>query len=119
MLHGDCHPKNALVDGKQIGLVDLDQAGTGPAAADLGSLLARLHVDELVGGPSAAPLAAAVSAGYAGVRPLPGDRSLQWHTAAALLAEQAMRAVNRVRLPVLDRLDALLDRTVAVLDGRS
>ncbi|MBA3252153.1 MAG: aminoglycoside phosphotransferase family protein [Geodermatophilaceae bacterium] len=118
VLHGDCHPKNALVDGEQIGLVDLDQAGTGPAAADLGSLLARLHVDELVGGPSAAPLAAAVSAGYAGVRPLPGDRSLQWHTAAALLAEQAMRAVNRVRLPVLDRLDALLDLAVAVLDGR-
>lgn len=118
LLHGDCHPKNALVDGEQIGLVDLDQAGTGPAAADLGSLLARLHVDELVGGPSAAPLAAAVSAGYAGVRPLPDDRSLRWHTAAALLAEQSMRAVNRVRLPVLDRLDALLELADAVLDGR-
>ena len=46
--HGDCHPKNALVDGERVSLVDLDQAGLGSAAADLGSLLARGHVATLV-----------------------------------------------------------------------
>jgi len=108
LLHGDCHPKNALVDAQQIGLIDLDQAGTGAAANDIGSLLARLRQDELIGGPPAAELAAAFLAGYAGVRPPPVDSALHWHTAAALLAERAMRAVNRVHLPALQHLDELL-----------
>lgn len=119
LLHGDCHPKNALVDGDRVGLVDLDQAGTGPAAADLGSLLARLHQDALLGGAAAGELAAAVCAGYAGRRALPGVASLRWHTAAAMLAEQALRAVNRVRRPALGRLPDLLDIARAVLEGRS
>jgi len=38
---------------------------------------------------------------YAAVRPLPSPTSLRWHTAAALLAERAWRAVNRLRLPGL------------------
>ena len=101
--HGDCHPTNALADGDSFALIDLDQAGTGPAAADIGSLLARLHQD----GDSGAMRAAFLS-GYRTVRTLPPERSLRWHTAAALVAERAVRAVNRVHLPTLDRLDDLL-----------
>lgn len=108
LLHGDCHPKNALVDADRIGLIDLDQAGTGAAANDIGSLLARLRQDEVLGGPPAAELGAAFLVGYAGVRPLPSESSLRWHTAAALLAERAMRAVNRVHAPALEHLDELL-----------
>ncbi|HEV7656464.1 MAG TPA: phosphotransferase [Mycobacteriales bacterium] len=102
-LHGDCHPKNALVDGDAIALIDLDQAGTGPAAADIGSLIARLHQDGDTGA-----MRAAFLAGYRTVRALPAERSLRWHTAAALVAERAVRAVNRVHLPTLDRLGDLL-----------
>jgi aminoglycoside phosphotransferase (APT) family kinase protein len=102
-LHGDCHPKNALADGDAIALIDLDQAGTGPAAADIGSLLARLHQDGDSG-----DLRDAFLAGYRTVRALPAERSLRWHTAAALVAERAVRAVNRVHLPTLDRLPELL-----------
>lgn len=102
-LHGDCHPKNALVDGDAVALIDLDQAGVGPAAADLGSLLARLRQDGDTG-----ELAAAFLAGYRDVRALPDETSLRWHTAAALVAERAVRAVNRVHLPTLDRLGDLL-----------
>jgi aminoglycoside phosphotransferase (APT) family kinase protein len=106
-LHGDCHPKNALADGATIALIDLDQAGSGPAAADIGSLLARLHQD-----PDASTdpgtLRAAFLSGYRTVRALPAERSLRWHTAAALVAERAVRAVNRVHLPTLDRLPELL-----------
>jgi hypothetical protein len=35
-------------------------------------------------------------------------RSIHWHTAAALLAERALRAVNRVRPEGLARLRELL-----------
>ena len=42
LLHGDLHPKNVLVHDAGISLVDLDQAGAGPAAAEVGGMLARL-----------------------------------------------------------------------------
>jgi aminoglycoside phosphotransferase (APT) family kinase protein len=109
-LHGDCHPKNALVAGDAIALIDLDQAGTGPAAADIGSLLGRLHQDGDTGA-----LRAAFLSGYRTVRALPPERSLRWHTAAALVAERAVRAVNRVHLPTLDRLGDLLGTADDVL----
>jgi aminoglycoside phosphotransferase (APT) family kinase protein len=109
-LHGDCHPRNALVDGDAIALIDLDQAGVGPAAADLGSLIARLHADGDTG-----PLRQAFLAGYETVRRLPPERSLRWHVAAALVAERAVRAVNRVHQPTLDRLEELLGTADDVL----
>lgn len=114
LLHGDCHPKNALLDGARIVLVDLDQAGLGSPAADLGSLLARLHQDAIVGDrpggvtSSAAALGALALEGYAAVRPLPSATSLRWHTVAAMVAERAVRAVNRVNGPALERLDEVL-----------
>jgi aminoglycoside phosphotransferase len=113
LLHGDCHPKNALVDGDAIALIDLDQAGIGPAAADIGSLLARLHQDGDTGA-----MRAAFLSGYRTVRALPAERSLRWHTAAALVAERGVRAVNRVHLPTLDRLgDLLATADDALLNG--
>ena len=42
LLHGDLHPKNVLVHDSGVSLVDLDQAGVGPAGAELGGTLARL-----------------------------------------------------------------------------
>jgi hypothetical protein len=47
-LHGDVHPRNVLVDGGRLALIDLDQAGAGQPAADLGSVLARLRQDRFV-----------------------------------------------------------------------
>ena len=107
VLHGDCHPGNALVDGDAVALVDLDQMGLGPAAADLGSLVARLRYAATVGDLGAAEateLEARFLAGYAERRPLPDASSLAWHTAAALVAERALRAVNRVNRAGLARL---------------
>jgi aminoglycoside phosphotransferase len=109
-LHGDCHPKNALLAGDSIALIDLDQAGVGPAAADIGSLLARLHADGV-----ADEARSGFLSGYRTVRPLPAEHSLRWHTAAALVAERAVRAVNRVHVPTLDRLGELLDTAEDVL----
>jgi tRNA A-37 threonylcarbamoyl transferase component Bud32 len=110
-LHGDVHPKNAVLRGDSLTLIDLDQSGVGPAAADLGSLLAALSYSRLVGllSPSRErELSDAFLAGYAAKRTLPSDVSLRWHTAAALLAERALRAVNRIRPEGLRHLGEIL-----------
>lgn len=118
VLHGDCHPKNALLDGDRVALIDFDQAGAGAAAADIGSLLARLRQDVVLGEHGARDgdqRSAAFLAGYRALRPLPSEPSLRWHTAAALVAERAVRAVNRVHLAALDRLGCLLEAADDVL----
>ena len=119
VLHGDCHPGNALVDGGAVALVDLDQMGLGPAAADLGSLVARLRYAVTVGdlgAVEATDLEARFLAGYAERRPLPDASSLAWHTSAALVAERALRAVNRVNKAGLARLSELMAAADAALD---
>lgn len=110
-LHGDVHPRNVLVDQGRLALIDLDQAGAGQPAADLGSVLARIGQDLELG--VLDPAGAAEAGGrflraYAATRPLPDAASLRWHTAAALLAERALRAVNRVIPLTLPHLGALL-----------
>jgi Ser/Thr protein kinase RdoA (MazF antagonist) len=120
-LHGDVHPKNGIMTAGRITLIDLDQAGPGPAAADLGSLLAALRYDDHVGLQAAAgEWAEAFLGGYAEVRPLPPPSQLRWHTAAALLVERALRAVNRIRPEGLACLDRLLaDARMLLREGRS
>ena len=109
-LHGDVHPKNCVARGGALTLIDLDQCAVGDAAADLGSLLASLSYADITSAasqPSAKTLGEAFLSGYASVRALPSTRSLRWHTAAALLAERALRAVNRVRPEGLARMREL------------
>ncbi len=117
-LHGDAHPKNVVVDGATAALVDLDQVAGGPAAADLGSALAGLRYNAVVGALDAGTarmLELELLDGYAASAPLPSEQTLRWHTAAALLAERALRAVNRVRPAGLRRLDAILDEARAIV----
>jgi aminoglycoside phosphotransferase (APT) family kinase protein len=119
-LHGDLHPKNVLLDGGRVGLVDLDQVAGGPPAAELGSLLAALRYARLTGElPFVLErrLAAAFLDGYGAARPLPDAPALRWHTAAALLAERALRAVNRIRPRGLVRLRPLLADARSLLDA--
>jgi hypothetical protein len=110
LLHGDLHLKNAfLSEARRVSLIDFDQAASGPAAADIGSLLAALRIR---GG----TLDQDFLDGYASVRPLPSEASLAWYTAAALLAERAVRAITRVRVQTLIDLQQVIDdaRTLAV-----
>ena len=99
-LHGDVHPKNAIDQDDGVAMIDLDQASLGPAAAELGSVLAGCASHALLaGGLDRAP------------RPAPA-RGLRWRatrpcgrcpTPPAALArrrrrcssERALRAVNR------------------------
>jgi Ser/Thr protein kinase RdoA (MazF antagonist) len=121
VLHGDCHPKNALIDGTRLTLIDLDQCGLGEPAADLGSLIARLRHGARLGefaGASVETLVRSALAGYASVRPLPSVPSLRWYTAAAMLVERAVRAINRVHDRSLPGLGDVLGEAQLILDRR-
>lgn len=99
LLHGDVHPRNILVADTTVGLIDLDQAGWGSAANDLGGMLARLRhgvtTGELEAG-LADRLAERFVEGYAAHRPMVDAAELRWYVSAALLVERALRAVTRV-----------------------
>jgi Ser/Thr protein kinase RdoA (MazF antagonist) len=118
-LHGDVHPKNALCTPGQISLLDFDQASEGPAAADVASLLAVLHHGAIVNpsGPfaEAGLLGDCFAQGYASVRALPDADELRWFVAAALVAERAMRAVNRVNRSSLEHLETILAAALKTL----
>ena len=118
-LHGDVHLKNGLLQARRIALIDLDQVGLGPAAADLGSAMAGIRYHALVADEAARGerLQRALLDGYASLRELPDAHELRWHVAAALLSERALRAVNRVRPDGLARLGAVLADARAALRG--
>ena len=74
-LHGDANLRNALLDGGRVGLVDLEDATAGPAAADLGFVLAGLlaaraqgRIDAARAEALAARAAARLRGGRAGAR---------------------------------------------------
>jgi aminoglycoside phosphotransferase (APT) family kinase protein len=118
-LHGDVHPKNGLLQGRRVALIDLDQAGAGSAAAELGSALAGLRyhalvADEAVRGER---LQHALLDGYAERRELPERTVLDWNVAAALLTERALRALNRLRPEGLARMGSVLADARAALRG--
>jgi Ser/Thr protein kinase RdoA (MazF antagonist) len=102
-LHGDPNLRNALLADGRVALLDFEHLSAGPAAADLGHVLAGL----LPAGRSTA--GEALLKGYAAVAPLPSRSSLRWFTAASLLGRRALTAVNRLRTSDLQRLPGLLE----------
>jgi aminoglycoside phosphotransferase (APT) family kinase protein len=118
-LHGDVHANNVLFHGDEVHIIDFDQGGSGAASADIGSMLASLMTARLIDPlESTEGLATAFLEGYTKVRALPSAPELRWYTGAALVAERAIRAVNRVNLPVLAILPELLKMAEAVLAGK-
>ena len=107
-LHGDPNLRNALIADERVVLLDFEHLGAGPAATDLGHVLAGL----LAAGMSAA--GEAFLNGYAAVAPLPSRASLRWFTAASVLARRALTAVNRLRTDDLQRLPGLLAEALTV-----
>lgn len=110
-LHGDVHPKNGVLLGNEIGLIDMDQASLGPRAADIGSMLAALRYERHIGlltEEAEQERATAFLNGYKTRAKLPEPESLRWHIASALFAERALRSVSRIRMPGLMCLPALL-----------
>ena len=105
ILHGDANLRNALqLAGGEVALLDLEHLSTGPAAADLGQVLAGLLTVRV-----RREAAAALLRGYAEVARTPDRASLRWYTAASVLARVALPAVSRFRPRTLAQLRALLD----------
>jgi len=116
-LHGDVHPKNIFLNKESLFLLDLDQAATGAATADLGSVIAGLYCDACTGSRSwreAASLKRALLTGYGEQR---HSQLLRWHIAAALLQERALRSVTRIRTATLQKLPEILRVAHTVLNG--
>jgi Phosphotransferase enzyme family len=104
-LHGDANLSNALrlPDGR-IALIDLEHLSAGPAAADLGQVLAT----------SGRP-ARELLRGYATAAPPPDGDALRWYTAASILARVVLPGVSRVRPDVLVKTRALLETAADML----
>jgi len=95
-IHGDFYADQVLVSGDAVTLLDLDNAGYGDPAADLGSFVAHALRDTLRGRGSprdAQTAASGLVAGYLAHRPDTSLRNLPTYTAAALLrlAPEAFR----------------------------
>lgn len=119
-LHGDLHPRNVLVDGARLTLIDLDGLRSGPAVLELGAwradamyraLLAG-HADDDLGWP--ALLDAYVAAG--GTRPSPA--ALAWAVAWALAVQRAWRCVVNLKPGRAAIVRALLQRAGRIAAAR-
>ena len=108
LLHGDLHPKNVLVHDGGVSLVDLDQAGTGPAAAELGGTLSRLWCPRPGDAIDADTAQAAGQALLASYDRASSPDDLLWYAAAALLVERAVRAISRVDVAGIGELERVL-----------
>lgn len=119
-LHGDLHLKNFFVTARQIALIDLDNLCVGDPLLELGSFIASLMYRNLAQAKPAdvsRKLADAFVRAYAESVSWPiNDSILNWHIAAALIAERAYRCVSRLkseRPTLLDEVIVLADRTCA------
>lgn len=118
-LHGDLHPRNLLVDGERLALIDLDSARRGPALLELGSWLADTLYRAQLGGHDPADTDAACRAFLAGYRAGGGAvfsaRRLAWATAWQLLCQRAWRCVVNLKPGRYALLPGLLAAAQALL----
>ena len=118
LLHGDLHPKNVLMHDERLFLLDIDQAATGAAALDVGSVIAGLRYEACAGLLADDDCSKLINAFLNGYGLDEESRtSLRWYVAAALLEERALRAVTRIRLGGLQKLPEILTIAEAVLHG--
>lgn len=118
LLHGDLHAKNVLVDEHgELGFIDLDQAATGPAVAELGSLIAALRLDPSIAAEQRAAAERQLVIGYTDVCPELSSQALAWHIAAATVGERVLRAVNRVRIDTLRDLSGPLEMALKTMEA--
>jgi Ser/Thr protein kinase RdoA (MazF antagonist) len=121
-LHGDLHPRNLLVDGERVSLIDLDGLRHGPAVLEIGSWIADGAYRALLDGASAETSSAgwrALLEGYAAAGGARFDAAaLAWATAWALLTQRAYRCVVNLkpgRFAIAPRLVTLAG---AIAEGR-
>lgn len=100
-LHGDLHARNILVDGGELGLIDLDGLQRGPAVMELGGWIAgcmyRALLEQATPARDSATWRAMFDA-YAGAGGrVPNAQVLAWATAWNLLCQRAWRCVVNLK----------------------
>lgn len=118
-LHGDLHPRNLLLEGEQLSLIDLDSARQGPALLELGSWLADAlyraqldgHLQAAVAAGGQAFLHAYVQEGGQAFAP----RAVAWATAWQLWCQRLWRCVVNLKPGRFALLPALLAQTEVLL----
>lgn len=100
-LHGDLHPRNVLVDGERLALIDLDGMRMGPAELELGAWVADTIYRAVLDGrdPYAdAPAWRAMLQAYAQARGTPLNReAVAWATGWGLLVQRVWRCVVNLK----------------------
>jgi hypothetical protein len=119
-VHGDFYARQVLMDGGKAALLDLDRAVRGDPAADLGRFLGHLERDALRGvvpPGRAETIGTALIEGYRRASRSPLPPGVEPHMAAALLS--LAPDPFRLREPEWpERIEAILERAEAVLDGK-
>jgi len=112
-LHGDLHRGNVLVDGDQVGFIDLDALCRGPAGHDLATLAAALIDATLRAGGNPLeerPRISALLEGHAAVARTPVTaEAFDWHLTQSLVSQRLYRTVRRLKPAHLAQFGALLD----------
>lgn len=88
LVHGDFYAQQVVIDGARVGVIDLDRAGQGEAALDLGTFIAHLERDALIGlrrRHDVDAMSAALLAGYRSAGGLVAERTVRLYSAAGLL----------------------------------
>ena len=100
-LHGDLHPRNVLVDGDRLSLIDLDGMRMGPVELELGSWIADAICRSVLAGqdPFAdAPAWRALLRSYGDARSEAVDLdTVAWATGWSLLVQRAWRCVVNLK----------------------
>lgn len=100
-LHGDLHARNILVDGGQLGVIDLDGLRRGPVVLELGAWVADSMYRALLDGAPPrrdSPAWQALLDAYAGAGGLmPQPRHLAWAVVWNLLCQRAWRCVINLK----------------------
>ena len=100
-LHGDLHPRNILVAGDRLGLIDLDNVRHGPAVADLGDWIADSLYRALLEGHGVAEALTACRAFLRAYERASGhscaEAAVAWSTANSLFCQRAWRSVVNLK----------------------
>lgn len=113
LLHGDLHLKNFLVTPTSTAIIDLDTLSLGDPIQELGSFAASLYYRALMRGEPLKQAEANIETfieGYAAhvdweVPPF----SLNFYTAAALIAERASRSITRIKAQEPETIERIID----------
>lgn len=122
-LHGDLHPRNILVDGERVGLIDLDGARRGPAVRDLGDWIADQLYRALLDGRDPAETlqsSRAFLAAYGEAAQFKTESTeVAASTAYSLLCQRAWRAVVNLKPGRYELVEPLLALAWHIADAGS